>query len=161
MSEKIQVRFSVGTEDKYEEYRKVFENSLLMDKYTKNPDRDVLDEWLYPHLKEGGVIIASNSNGEPVGVMVYVMNGMYGGYPYLELLGVRQDVRGQGIGGKLVDYFVDLCRKAGHNKCFICVSDFNVRAKKLYVSKGFEPVALIPDLLKDGIAEWSLMKKLS
>lgn len=161
MVEKNQVTFSVGTEDKYEEYRKVFDNSLLMEKYTKNPDRDIIDEWVYPHLKEGTVIIANNSDGEAVGVMVYLMNGMFGGLPYLELLGVRQDVRGQGIGGKLVDYFVDLCRKAGYEKCFICVSDFNVRAKKLYISKGFQPIALIPDLLKKGIAEWSLMKDLS
>jgi len=160
MTEKMYVTFSVGTEDKYKEYRKVFDNSPLMDNYTKNPDRDIIDEWVYPHLKEGTVIIASNSNGEPVGVMVYLMNGMYGGLPYLELLGVRQDVRGNGIGGKLVDYFVNLCRTAGYEKCFICVSDFNVRAKKLYISKGFKPIALIPDLLKKGIAEWTLMKDL-
>lgn len=160
MTTKNQITFSVGTEDKYKEYRKVFDNSLLMEKYTKNPDRDILDEWLYPHLKEGNVIIASNSAGEPIGVMVYLMNGMYGGFPYLELLGVRQDTRCQGVGGKLVDYFINLCRKAGYNKCFICVSDFNVRAKKLYVSKGFQPIVLIPDLLKNGVAEWTLMKNI-
>lgn len=160
MVEKIEVTLSVGTEDKYEEYRKVFDNSLLMEKYTKNPARDIVDEWVYPHLKEGNVIIASNSIGEPVGVMVYLLNGMYGGFPYLELLGVREDARSHGVGGKLVDYFIDLSRKAGYKKCFMCVSDFNVRAKKLYESKGFKPVALIPDLLKNGIAEWTLMKNL-
>jgi len=160
MANNTQITFSIGTEDKYEEYRKVFDNSLLMEKYTKNPDRDVLDEWLYPHLKEGTVIVASNSNGEAVGIMVYLLNGMYGGFPYLELLGVREDVRSQGIGTMLVDYFFDISRKAGFDKCFICVSDFNIRAKKLYESKGFKPVALIQDLLKDGIAEWSLMKNL-
>lgn len=160
MTSRLQITFSIGTEEKFEEYRKVFENSPLMEHYTKNPERDIVAEWVYPHLKEGNVIIANNSAGEPVGVMVYLMNGMFGGLPYLELLGVRQDVRGQGIGGKLVDYFTDLCRKAGHKKCFICVSDFNVRAKKLYESKGFQPIALIPDLLKNGIAEWSLMKNI-
>lgn len=160
MTEKMHITFSIGTEDKYQEYRKVFDNSLLMENYTKNPDRDILSEWVYPHLKEGNVIIASNSNGEPVGVMVYLMNGMYGGFPYLELLGVRQDSRGQGIGGKLVDYFIDLCHKAGYKKCFICVSDFNERAKKLYISKGFQPIVLIPNLLKEGVAEWTLMKEI-
>jgi len=158
MTTKLPVTFSIGTEEKYEQYRKVFDNSPLMEHYTKNPERDIIDEWVFPHLKEGNVIIASNSIGEPIGVMVYLMNGMYGGYPYLELLGVRQDCRGQGVGGQLVDYFFDLCRKAGYKKCFICVSDFNVRAKKLYESKGFKPVVLIPDLLKNGIAEWTLMK---
>lgn len=161
MTGKMPITFSVGTEEKFEEYRKVFDNSLLMERYTKNPDRDIVAEWVYPHLKEGNVIIASNSAGEPVGVMVYLMNGMFGGLPYLELLGVRQDVRGQGIGGMLVDYFINLCREAGFDNCFICVSDFNVRAKKLYESKGFQPIALIPDLLKKGIAEWSLMKTLN
>jgi len=160
MSTNLPVKFSIGTEDKYEEYRKVFDDSLLMDYYTKNPDRDIVDEWVYPHLKEGTVIIANNSAGEAVGVMVYLMNGMYGGFPYLELLGVRKDSRDQGVGGKLIDYFVDICRKAGYKKCFMCVSDFNTRAKDLYVRKGFEPIALIPDLLKNGIAEWTLMKNI-
>lgn len=158
MTEKIPVTFSIGTEEKFEEYRKVFDNSLLMDRYTKNPDRDIVAEWVYPHLKEGTVIIANNAKGEAVGVMVYLMSGMYGGFPYLELLGVREDSRSQGIGGRLVDYFVEISRKAGFKKCFMCVSDFNVRPKKLYESKGFKPIALIPDLLKDGIAEWTLMK---
>lgn len=160
MAAKMPVTFTKGTEDQYEAYRKVFENSQLMEHYTKKPDRDILAEWLYPHLKEGNVIVANNSNGEPVGVMVYLMDGMYGGLPYLELLGVRQDVRGQGVGGKLVDFFVELCRKAGYKKCFVCVSDFNVRAKKLYVKKGFQPIVLIPDMLKKGIGEWTLMKNI-
>lgn len=160
MAAKIPVTFSVGVEEKYQEYRKVFDNSLLMEKYTKNPDRDILDEWVLPNLSKGNVIIASNAAGEPVGVMVYIMNGMYGGLPYLDLLGVRQDVRSLGIGSALIDYFVDLCRKAGHKKCFMCVSDFNVRPKKLYMSKGFQPIALIPDLLKQGVSEWTLMKDL-
>lgn len=160
MAVNVPVTFVKGTPERYEEYRKVFENSSLMDHYAKNPECDVLAEWLYPYLESGETIIAQNSAGEPVGVMTYLMKGMLGGLPYLGLLGVRQDYRGQGVGSQLIDVFTGICEGAGYKRCFICVSSFNPRAKKLYQSKGFQQVGAMPDMAKQGITEYLLMKKL-
>lgn len=153
------IRFVKGTMDKWDEYVKVFDDSALYDHYFK--DKDFLKEWMYGPLEAGNVIVAElEDTGEPVGVMVYDMTGMFAEFPYLALLGVKARYRKQAIGGRLVDLYVDICRQAGFDKCFICVSHFNPRAKALYQRKGFKPVVLIPDLIDKGINEWMLMKRL-
>ena len=92
--------------------------------------------------------------------MVYDMMGMFGEFPYLALLGVKENYRKQAVGSRLVDLYIDICKQAGFDKCFICVSHFNPRAKSLYQRKGFTPLVLIPDLIEKGINEWMLVKRL-
>lgn len=160
MAVKVPVTFAKGTPEDFEECRKVFENCSLMDHYAKNPEKDVLSVWLYPYLVSGETILAKNTAGEIVGVMTYLMKGVLGGFPYLGLLGVRQDYRGQGVGSQLIDVFTGICEGVGARKCFICVSAFNPRAKKLYQSKGFKQVGAIPNMERQGITEYLLMKDL-
>jgi len=160
MDMRVPVTFEKGKPECFDEYRKVFENCSLMDHYAKNPDVDVLVDWLYPYLVSGETIIAKNADGEPVGVMTYLMKGVLGAFPYLGLLGVRQDYRGKGVGSQLIDVFVGICKGVGAKKCFICVSAFNPRAKKLYQNKGFKQVGTIPNMAKQGLNEYLLMKDL-
>ncbi len=154
---KYRVNFVKGTTDKWDEYVKIFDNSPLYEHYFKGTD--TLREWVYGPLENGNVIIAETDSGEPVGLMVYDMMGMYGELPYLALLGVKENYRGKGIGDQLIDIYFGICQGMGFDKCFIAVSDFNPRAKALYQKKGFKPLLLVPDLLKKGIGEWLLMKK--
>ena len=154
---KYRVNFVKGTTDKWDEYVKIFDNSPLYEHYFKGTD--TLREWVYGPLESGNVIIAETDSGEPVGLMVYDMMGMYGELPYHALLGVKENCRGKGIGDQLIDIYFGICQVMGFDKCFIAVSDFNPRAKALYQKKGFKPLLLVPDLLKKGIAEWLLMKK--
>lgn len=156
----VPVTFTKGTPEHFEEYKHIFDNCSLMDHYAKNPDVDVLKEWLYPHLLTGNVIIANNSQGEPIGVMTYHFNAMFGAWPYLGLLGVAENYRGEGVGSSLIDVFTGICREAGYKKCFICVSAFNPRAKKLYQSKGFKQIGKIDNFAKQGLTECVLMKEL-
>jgi len=160
MARKVPVTFEKGKPECFDEYRKIFDNSSLMEHYAKNPDVDVLSDWLYPWLVSGDTVIAKNSAGEPVGVMTCQMKGMMGNLPYLGLLGVREDYRGKGVGSQLIDVFFQICRAAGYKKCFICVSGFNPRAKKLYCSKGFFVVGPMPNMAKQGLTEYLLMKEL-
>ena len=152
------VKFVKGTVEKWDEYVKVFQGGPLYEHYFK--EDDFLKEWLYGPLTEGNVIVAETEDeGEPVGVMVYDMKGMFAEFPYLALLGIKESYRGKLIGSRLVDLYIELCKKAGFDKCFICVSHFNVRAKQLYQKKGFKPLVLIPDMIKKGVNEWVLMKR--
>lgn len=144
--------------DRRDECAKVFENSALYDRYFK--DTEFLKEMLDAPLDAGHVIAAETSSGEIVGVMVYEMKGMFGEFPYLALLGVKDGYRKQAIGSRLIDVFQKICERMNFDKCFICVSHFNPRAKALYQRKGFKPVVLIPDLIREGIDEWVLMKRL-
>jgi len=152
------VKFVKGTLEKWDQYVEVFDNSPLHEHYFKNDG--FLKEWLYGPLEEGNVIVAETEDeGIPVGVMVYDMKGMFAEFPYLALLGVKDDYRGKMIGSRLVDLFVELSKKSGFDKCFVCCSHFNPRAKQLYQKKGFKPQVLIPDMIKKGINEWVLMKR--
>ena len=138
MDYKYRVNFVKGTTDKWDEYVKIFDNSPLYEHYFKGTD--TLREWVYGPLEAGNVIVAETEAGEPVGLMVYDMMGMYG--------------------DQLIDIYFGICKGMNFNKCFIAVSDFNPRAKALYQKKGFKPLLLVPDLLKKGIGEWLLMKNL-
>ena len=122
--------------------------------------KEQFDAEMEKAIKDGNVVSAETSSGEIVGVMVYERKGMFAELPYLALLGVKDGYRGQAIGSRLLDVYVNICRKTGVNKCFICVSHFNPRARALYQRKGFQPVVLIPDLIRPGINEWLLMKQL-
>lgn len=158
MDYKYRVNFVKGTTEKWEEYVKIFDNSPLYEHYFKGTE--TLREWVYGPLEAGNVIVAETEKGEPVGLMVYDMMGMYGELPYLALLGVKEGYRGKGIGEQLIDIYLGISKQMGFDKAFIAVSDFNPRAKALYQRKGFKPLLLVPDLLKKGIGEWLLMKNL-
>ena len=100
---KYRVNFVKGTTDTWDEYVKIFDNSPLYEHYFKGTD--TLREWVYGPLESGNVIIAETDSGEPVGLMVYDMMGMYGELPYLALLGVKENFRGKGIGDQLIDIY--------------------------------------------------------
>ena len=151
------VHFIQADPKRWDEYVEVFNNSVLYDRYFKGTN--TLEEWVKGPLEKGNVIAAETGDGEIVGVMVYDMKGMFAEFPYLALLGVKDGYRKQAIGSRLIDLYLDLCKKAGFDKCFICVSHFNPRAKALYQRKGFKPVVLIPDMIQKGINEWVLMQR--
>ena len=159
MAEKTGITIKQAVPEDYEAYKKVFENCALMEHYAPDPQDDVLKSWLYPYIATGNVLAAYRETGEPVGVLVYMMKGMYNSYPYLELIGVHQKYRGMGVGGQLLDAYDELCRKAGARRGFVCVSSFNPRAKKLYESKGYRELCCIRNMVKDGIDEFTLMKE--
>ena len=161
MKYECRVRFVKGATDQWEKYVKVFDNSALHDHYFKNREKDYLKEWLMGPLENGNVIVAETEDDrEPVGVMVYDMHGMFAEFPYLCLLGVKDGYRKQAIGSRLIDVFFDISKHAGFDKCFICTSHFNARARALYQRKGFKPLVLVPALIEKDINEWMFMKRL-
>lgn len=152
------MEYLIGTTDKWEEYRKIFDNSELEERLFRGTD--FLHQLLWEPLEQGRVIVAQSDSGEAIGLMVYNMKGMFGELPYLDLLGVKDGYRGQGIGRGLIELFLSLSRGLGHKKAFICTSDFNTGAKKLYEDMGFVPIHLFDNLFDQGVAEWLLMKEL-
>ena len=158
MKYNYRVNFVKGSAEKWNEYVKIFDNSAFYDQYLKGTEN--LKTWAYAPLKKGNVIVAETEKGEPVGLMVYDMNGMYGGFPYLSLIGVKEGFRGKGIGDRLIDIFVETSKQLGYEKAYITVSEYNPRAKSFFQKKGFKPLLIVPGLLKSGVGEWLLMKEL-
>jgi len=92
-----------------------------------------------------------------VGFYWSLPHGAFHAFPYLHILAVRQQVRGQGVGSQLLN---DFERRAftEASKAFLVVADFNPRARQFYRLHGYTEVGAIPDLYRPGITEHLLMK---
>ena len=152
------MKYVIGTTDKWDEYKTIFDNSELEERLFRGTD--FLHQLLWEPLEQGRVIIAETDEGEAIGLMVDNMKGMFGELPYLDLLGVKDGHRGKGLGKALIEVFLSLAREMNFKKAFICTSDFNLGAKKLYEEMGFIPIYLFDNLFDQGVAEWLLMKEL-
>lgn len=144
-----------GDPSRLEEYCQVFYDSKLYDAYFADSDR--LPTVLTDAMNKGELYIAMSSKNEPVGVMHMTRDGL-AGLPYLSLLGVKKRYRGMGIGTALVKIFIGVMEAGEAPNMFIMTSKFNVRAKKLYQSLGFEPQCLLHDVMRRGVSEWLFMR---
>lgn len=84
-------------------------------------------------------------------------------YPWLmganlELIALFENFRRKGIGAGIIDWFERESFLISRN-VWTTVSDFNQQARAFYESRGFEEVATIPDLIRNGKAEILLRKK--
>lgn len=153
--------FITGKEKHYDACAEIFRNTELMNRYSEGEDKEkVIRDSLYYHLTDGSTILAEDEEGRIVGVLMFCNDGMFGSLPYIAELGVREELRGTGIGTALLREFTERCRNNGKQLCFICVSSFNQRAKVLYEREGFRELTLIKSFLKDGIDEYLMMKDL-
>ena len=90
-----------------------------------------------------------------VGFAVLQMTGTFKGY--IQSLCINEQWRGRGLGLKLLQFCEEKILEISPN-IFICVSEFNHKAIKLYVKFGFELIGRLNDFLKPGITEL-LMRK--
>lgn len=88
------------------------------------------------------------------------LEGFFGAFPYLALLGVKKSFRDMGIGHVLLNTFIGVSKGLGYRKCSLLVSHFNPRAKQLYQSLGFQKMGYVPDCILPGIHENIMVKDL-
>lgn len=93
------------------------------------------------------------------GGMVLRLNWMRG--PYLQFLGLLPDFQHQGIGDLVLRWLEDTAVKCEDRNLWVAASEFNARALSFYEGHGFMRVATIDDLVRDGINEILLRKKLA
>lgn len=131
-------------------------NSLLKENYFSDPKyiedfilESIAKEELYTYSKGGKVIAFMRV--DPV--------GMFSKFPLLRCISVNPDYRNLGIGKTLLDYYENLC-VGKSTKVFLCVSDFNSKARKLYIESGYTEVGKIKGLYKAGVTEFLLCKTL-
>jgi ribosomal protein S18 acetylase RimI-like enzyme len=96
--------------------------------------------------------------GESAGAVVIRPAWLVG--PYMQMLAVLPAFQGQGIGTRVVAWFEAEARLKGRN-AWLCVSAFNPGAQRLYRAHGFEFVATLGDLVRDGDAELLMRKRLT
>ena len=105
------------------------------------------------------VYVALNENRKCMGFIYYMTNGVFGSYPYLHIIVVKEEYRSCGIGKQLIKYFEDNASDSSSTKYFLTVDDFNPRAKKLYENLGYKCVGELPDFYKKGINCYLMMKR--
>jgi [ribosomal protein S18]-alanine N-acetyltransferase len=83
------------------------------------------------------------------------MRGLLAGY--IQVLCVRRDIRGSGLGSALLGWAEARIFRDSPN-AFICVSSFNAGARRLYERLGFEPIGVLRELIVPGHDELLLRK---
>lgn len=94
---------------------------------------------------------------EPVGVMVIRRVWLHG--PYLQLLGVVPEAQGRGIGEHALRWYEAQVRGQYRN-LWLCVSAFNVGARRFYAAHGFTESGVLDSLVFDGKDEILMRKRL-
>ncbi len=80
--------------------------------------------------------------------------------PYVQFLGVLPNVQGQGIGSHALAWLESAARTEAARNLWVAASDFNTGAIRLYERRGFMRVALVDNLVSDGLNEVLLRKRL-
>lgn len=96
---------------------------------------------------------------DPVGVAVIRSPWLIG--PYMQFLGLDTSVHGQGLGTRILSWMEAEAKLANARNLWICAAGFNEGAQRLYQRFGFERVAALDDLIKDGVPEILMRKRLS
>lgn len=97
-------------------------------------------------------------DGEIAGAVVIVCPWLSG--PYLQMLAILPPYQKRGIGAAILDWFETEARGNFRN-VWLCVSGFNVDAQRFYRMHGFEQVANLDGLMRDGDDELLMRKRIA
>lgn len=102
------------------------------------------------------VYVASRGSRGPVlGFLILNMAGAFSGY--VQTICVAPEERSRGIGSRLLQFAEERVFRESPN-VFLCVSDFNPRARALYERLGYRLVGELTDYVVSGHSEY-LMRK--
>lgn len=154
----MELTLKKANESQLSDCREVFLSSEIYDRYFKGEDR--LERSLRAAEEKGELYLATAPDGAIAGVMRVVMRGFCGLYPYLSLIGVKKDFRGERVGSFLMDRLEEMSRQSGAKRVTLMVSDFNTGAQAFYNRRSYRLLGTLPDAVKPGIDERILMKEL-
>ena len=103
------------------------------------------------------VVLMARRAGAPCGFVLLHPTGVAGS-PYIASIATSAAVRGQGVGSALLQAAERWIPEARH--MFLCVSSFNVRARRLYERRGYAQVGEFPDYVVSGASEILMHKRL-
>ncbi len=139
---------------------------ILLDSYLGEEyfSREVAQPILREAAKKKELFVAKDRNGEVLGFYRLVMDGSFLVFAYLQLIAVRKDARGGGIGTKMLkDAEKRIVHVQGYpmfKKLFLLLGKKNTKAKRYYTKNGYAKVGTIPGLFEAGIDEYLMMKEL-
>lgn len=144
-----------GSIDYIDDCEEALVNSELGKRYfsEKGKARKALEEG----FSENDVYVAIDNHNNCKGFVWVILNGIFHTLPYIHIIAVKSEDRGQGIGKMLLKFIEGVYFKK-YSKLFLVVADFNPDAKRLYNDIGYTVVGDIPNLYRQGITECLMMK---
>jgi [ribosomal protein S18]-alanine N-acetyltransferase len=109
-------------------------------------------------LDYGAMIYVAAEDGEALGFVWMVVHGAFDRSGYIELIGVRPDERGRGLGRALMD-FAEARLFTYAPDLFLLVSDFNIDAQRFYQHLGYRQVGALEDYVVRGVTELIYWKR--
>jgi len=104
------------------------------------------------------LLLVAHAGPEPCGFILIDLRGVAGS-PYVATIAVAEHARGQGVGTLMLAHAESLF--AGRARyIFLCVSSFNVHARRLYERLGYSLVGEFKDYVIDGASELLMHKRL-
>ena len=134
----------------------ILQNTEMGTVYFSNDEKTV--DLLSGALARQELFVALNDHADCVGFMYYMPKGVFGSYPYLHLIAVKEEYRNLGVGKQMIKYFEENSSAYSSTKCFLTVDDFNSRARQLYESIGYQCVGELKDFYRKGITSYLMMK---
>lgn len=108
-------------------------------------------------FSKGEIYVAIGNDNNCQGFVWVILNGIFHSFPYIHIIAVKSENRGQGIGKILLKFVEDVYYKK-YSKLFLVVADFNPESKRLYERIGYSAIGDIPNLYRNGITECLMMK---
>lgn len=103
------------------------------------------------------IVLMARQGEERLGFLLLHPTGVAGS-PYIAAIAASEAARGQGVGSALLDAAERWIPSSRH--IFLCVSSFNLRARKLYERRGYVQAGEFPDYVIDGASEILMHKRL-
>ncbi len=113
-------------------------------------------ERLTTGLASGATIFVAERAGTVFGFVWLVERGAFNRSAYIQLIGVRPETRGGGVGRALME-FVEAHVQS--RDIFLLVSDFNIDAQRFYARLGYRQVGKLDDYVVQGVSELIFCKR--
>ena len=150
------ITFVKGNEKHLKDCRDALCQSTLGEKYFSSPGS--AENAILEGIRQGNLYVALI--GEAcIGFAYIIPKGAFHSFPYLHIIAIKEECRGQGIGKALLDYSERIASEMA-DRLFLVVADYNPEAKRFYERNGYQQVGVIPDLYRPGITEYLMAKKL-
>ncbi len=108
--------------------------------------------------RPGAELFLARRRDERLGFILLHPTGM-AGQPYVAVVAVAEAARGGGVGARLLAFAEDRYPEARH--IFLCVTNINTGARRLYERIGYRQVGEIPDFSGPGFSELIMHKALA
>ena len=150
------ITFAKGNEQHLKDCKDALCQSTLGEKYFSSPGS--AENAILEGIRQRNLYVALI--GEAcIGFTYIIPKGAFHSFPYLHIIAIKEEYRGQGVGKALLDYSEWIASEVA-DKIFLVVADYNPEAKRFYERNGYQQVGEIPNLYRPGITEYLMTKNL-